>query len=338
MDIFIQNKLQLRVCVVILVGLLVVGAWGFYFLGDGRTPFESIYLAAVILTTVGMKDSGPPLSGAEQGWALILMLTGILAVLYAGSVLVAFLVEGDLRNVLGKRQLKTKIGRLRGHFIVCGFGRMGRMLCESLHGRGAGFVLVEAEEERAEEAEGLGYLVVAGDAQAEQTLTDAGVEGASGLAACLPTDAANVFVTLTARGMNQKMTIISRAERAESDAKLHRAGADRVICLPVIGATRATQMLMRSGVDELLEAVVSGETDLTISKVHLDQVPGAVGRSLRELALPSQVGVMVVAVVPGTGAHIFNPPPDRELEAADELIVIGPTSGVDRMIEKLAAV
>ena len=325
---------KLKVSLVVLVLLLGVGAAGFRLLGDHRSVFDAVYLTVVILTTVGMKDSSLALNQLEQTWALVLMMLGISTVLYVGSILVAFFIDGDLRRLLGQRQLEKKISQLRDHIVVCGFGRMGRALCQRLTEKDVPFVLIENDPQRTVVADGLGYLYVAGDAMSERVLEQAQLDRARGLASCLRSDADNVFVTLTARSLNDRLTIIARAEKAEAETKLRRAGANRVICTPVLGASRITTMLLHPGIDELLELAVHGP-DLEISKVCLTQLPAAVDRSLRELSLPANVGMMVVAVVRPDGSRQFNPPPDAHLHEDDEIIVIGPKGGVDKMFEML---
>jgi voltage-gated potassium channel len=225
-----DNRRQLIVSVAILVMMLAVGASGFYLLGDHFSAFESIYVTALILTTVGMKESTVHLNFWQQLWALMVMLGGICAALYAAGNVVAFIIDGEMHRLFGRQQLQNKIERLNGHYVVCGFGRMGHALCESLAQSGAHFIVIDSNPECIKQAEASGYLHVQGDASSEEVLRMARVESARGLACCLPTDAGNVFVTLTARGINAYLSIVSKADELESDPKLRRAGADHVIC------------------------------------------------------------------------------------------------------------
>lgn len=320
----------------ILLGLLVIGTAGFQIIGPHRPILDCVFLTMIILTTVGMKENAPPLSPGEQVWAIALMMVGIGTVLYATSVMVAFFVDGDLRRMLGSRQLQQKISHVKDHIIVCGFGRMGRVLCETLHAKGVPFVLIESNPQRTAVADQRGYLYILGDAMTEQALEQAGVLRAKGLALCLRHDADNVFTTLSARGLNPTMTIIARSERQESQAQLIRAGASRVICPPVLGANRAMHMLLQPEIDELLELAVAGP-DLEVSKVSVSHIPAAVGQSLRDLALPARTGLIVVAVVHADGQRSFSPAPEFKLSQSDEVIVIGPVGGVDRMMELLVS-
>ena len=262
------------------------------------------------------------------------MLVGISAALYAASNLVAFIIDGEMRRIFGKRQLQNKISRLKDHFIVCGFGRIGRALCALLSEEGAPFVLIEHNVQCTEEADRLGYLHLQGDAMSEQVLMEAGIGNASGLASCLCNDADNVFVILTVRGINDKITLIARAEEVNSEPKLRRAGADRVICPPLLGATRITHMLLQPAVDDLMELVVAG-SNLEVSKVSLNQMPSTVGRTLNELSLPTEIGLMIVTVVHANSNRTFNPSLDTKLLPDDQMIVISPSGGVDKMMQIL---
>lgn len=328
----LESRQSLIKAACLLLALLVIGAIGFMLFGTGRSLFDAIYITVVILTTVGMKEGGMNLNAAEQSWALLLMLAGIFAAFYAGANLVAFIVEGDLNRILGRRQLKKQIDQLNQHFIVCGFGRMGSALCESLASRDVNFILVEQDPEKAAEADRMGYLCIQGDAMNEDTLERARIHQASGLATCITSDADNVFVTLIAREFNEELKIISRAESQNTEGKLRRAGADRVICPPVISATKVTQMLLNPAVDELVDMAVTG-ADIEVSKLRMGELPGAMGKSLRELDLRNKTGLMVVAIVHADGSRDFSPAPESVLNDGDECIVVGQQGGVATMLE-----
>ena len=187
--------------------VLLLGTAGFYFLGEARGWFEALYLTVMIVTTVGLKEQYPEFNTAETRWSLVVMLLGIVTVLYATGNLVTFLISGELNRILGRRQLEGKIQKLNKHFIVCGFGRMGRALCDSLESKGAPFVAIERDPQRIPVALDRGYLHITGDATLENTLETAQIKKARGLASCLRGDADNVLVVLSARGLNEKMTI-----------------------------------------------------------------------------------------------------------------------------------
>ena len=171
---------QLKASLGLLATVLIAGTLGFYLLGDSRGVLESVYLTVVIVTTVGLKDQYPHFNEAESAWALVIMLVGVATALYATGNLVAFLIGGELRTLLGRRQLESKIKLLRDHFIVCGFGRMGRALCDALSKRKTSFVVIDNNPERTAMAEERGYPYILGDATLEQTLETARISGCPG--------------------------------------------------------------------------------------------------------------------------------------------------------------
>ena len=322
--------------VLILFVLLILGSVGFLVLGNDRDVFESLYVTVLILTTVGMKESSLQLNTSEQYWAVFLMLTGISTALYAAGNLVALIIEGDVRRLLGRRQLQSRIDQLHDHFIVCGFGRMGQALCETLASRNQPFVLIDCDSERTTVADSMGYLYILGDATSEDVLRSARIDIARGLATCLHRDPDNVFVTISARGLNDTLSIIARSEQQNTENTLKRAGADRVICLPLLGAGKVTQMLLQPAIEELIEMTVKGP-DIEVSKVPMSELPQATGQTLRELEMREKTGVMVVAVIHDDGHREFGPRPDAILKETDELIIIGPNGSVDMIVEQFGA-
>jgi voltage-gated potassium channel len=327
-----DTRRKLIVSTLVLIGLLMIGMSGFIILGENRSLFDGLYITVVILTTVGMKEGVHTLNPAEQGWAIVLMLAGISTALYVAGNLVAFIIEGDLRRILGRRQLQRQIDQLSGHIVVCGFGRMGRALCSAFTDKGAPFVVIDNDPESIKDADEYGYLAIQGDAMNEASLMRTRVNTAKGLAACLGTDANNVFVTLTARGMNDKLTIIARAEHEDTQPKLKRAGANQVICPPLLGANKIKQMFLNPAVDELMDIATTG-SDIEISKVRIAELKSIAGKSLREIDLRNKTGLMVVAVIHDNGQRTFSPGPDAVLLDNDTLLVVGPTGSVTRLLD-----
>lgn len=322
---------RIVVAVTVLASLAIVGTIGFVILGHGhRTVFDAFWMTIQILTTVG--DTGMQRTHGDQVWSVGLMVVGVMAVFYLGISVVRFILDGELRELLGRRQLESKRKKLEKHFIVCGFGRMGRSLAEAIEKRGASLIVIDSNEKRIEEADNLGHLHIHGDAMLEDVLNEAQIDRAAGLAACLGDDADNVFVALTARDLNSDINIVAKANFEESQAKLRRAGANHVLSPNKLAADRAMTKFMLPGVDELIEFVVHG-ADLEVSKLSLDRFPDAVGKTLRDLELPSRTGLIVVAMVHNDGGRTFNPSPTSVLAHGDELIVIGTEGGVGKMVE-----
>jgi len=311
----------------ILVGLTAAGALSLMVVGD-RGLFESVYMTIVVLTTVGMEG---PVSDAERAWAVLLMVGGIGTVLYATGQMVSFLVEGHLKQLIGRRKVTERIRKLNGHFIITGFGRMGQSLCSTLTYRSKSFVLIENNPRRIRDAEELGYLCIEGDAMHDDTLNEAGIDRAKGLVTCLSHDADNVLITLTARSMKSELTITARCEEAVTEPKLLRAGADRVICPAVIGAARASDQLLHPMVDDMLE--LDGHwPDLELSRISLSRFPGFSVRSLAEIYPIISEKIIVVALIQSDGTRLLGPAPDTLVRPEDQLVVIGDAGCINGLV------
>ncbi|MBX2853103.1 MAG: NAD-binding protein [Phycisphaeraceae bacterium] len=308
----------------LLIVLVVIGAVGLMLSGD-RTFFEALYLTVVILTTVGMEG---PVNDAERAWSLFLMIAGVGTVIYATGQVVSFLVEGQVRDVFGRHKMKQKINQLRDHTVVAGFGRMGRALCATLEVEARPFVLIENEPERVDQAEALGYLVILADAKQEQTLMEAGIDRAGALATCLPDDADNVFVTLSASGLHPDLHIVARAEDGATTVKLHRAGAARVVCPPQLSAVRVSDMLQHPKVDDMIE--LDGVwPDLEIAQLSAGRFPGLTGERISDLIDHLGSKTTVVAMSLASGERLLRPAVDTLIHEGDQLIIIGPRGWMD---------
>lgn len=323
---------QLRYSLMIVLVFAVVSTVGFFILGRvhgiDRSVLQCLYLTVNIFSTVG--NWSDRLSWDEKLWEILMCIFGIGASFYALGAITALLTSGEMRRALGRRNLVDKIKSIQHHYIICGFGRMGQSICQELTYDQMPFVLIDLDPDKTAIADSLGYTYLLGEASDEKVLEQAGIERAKGLVACLPHDADNVFVTLTARSVNENLNIISRAERADTEPRLLRAGANRVVCAPVIGALKITRMLLHPAVEDIVDA--TEERHLSIDRIAASDISGAVGRSLRELALPKHHGVMVLAVTQPDGTRLFNPPADHVLAEDDRLIVAGPRAAVDNLI------
>lgn len=315
--------------------LLLFGTVGFYVVDrfdaeeGARSLADSFYFTLVVLTTVGMDG---PVSQLERYFSIVLMLVGIFLAAAAASNLVAFAIDGELNKHFGRRRLEKMLRKQEAHFIVVGFGRMGRALCQQMAEKKEAFVLIERSPTLAEEAQAMDYLVVEGDATDESTLRRAGIADATGLATCLPSDPANVFVTLTARGLRPYMDIVSRAEDPLTEAKLLRAGATRVICPPVVGARRLREMLIKPMVVDLIPDTSAEAESLDVCTCRVDSLPGLMGKTLGETQFKETTG-MLVAAVERNGTKTFEPSDDFILSDTDKLFTIGPDGGAERIMD-----
>lgn len=322
------------VAVAVFVGFILLATAGYYFIEGDYTWLESLYMTVITVATVGYHVvKKPELSDAGKVWTMFVIAGGLGSGGVAMSLVVAAIVEGRVRRILGRRQLERKIAALSGHVIVCGYGRTGQKVASELRGAGRSVVVVESDPGRTTQAEADGMLYVLGDAHEEATLVAAGVARAETLIATLANDAGNVFVTLSARGLNPALRIIATAREASTQDTLGRAGASRVVCPVIIAANRMADVVLRPAMVDFVEMAHKG-VELEMDKLTLAADSPMVGQTLRELSLPSRVGAMVVAVSRSDGHAVYNPGPDVALAGGDTLVLIG-RKGIAGVIEKL---
>jgi voltage-gated potassium channel len=305
--------------------LLVTGTLGFYWLEDW-TLAESLYVTVTTLATVGYGDYHPS-SGASRAFATAFMLFSIATVGLLLSAAIQSLVEAELDETFGRRRLRREVERMTNHVIVCGAGRVGSRVIRELRRAGEPFVVIERDPQSVAALAEDGAPVLVGDATLEETLRDAGVERARALAACLPDDADNVYVVLTARGITTSLHIVARAVEEQAEPKLLRAGANRVISPTIIGSHRITQALLRPAVGDLLDSITADDLDFNIEQVEIARDSSYVGRKLRFTNIREELGAVVVAIR-RRGQMIFNPSPDEIIDAGDLLIAAGRTESL----------
>jgi voltage-gated potassium channel len=218
---------RLRVAVLFIAAVVVTGVMGYRFL-EGYTWLEALYMTVITLTTVGFQEVRP-LSPTGRIFTIALLVGGLGVVFYTAVAVAQNVVEGEFQQFFGRRRMERKIGSLTDHYLVCGFGRIGEVVCRELASKPVPFVVIEQREERVRKAEEAQHLVLEGDASDEKVLLAAGVMKAKGLFATLPNDAHNVFVTLTAKELNPSLFVVARAETDRSERTLTHAGADKVI-------------------------------------------------------------------------------------------------------------
>jgi voltage-gated potassium channel len=279
-------------------------------------------MMVVTLTTVGYGDVVPQ-GGLGRIWTALMILLGVSTAAICLSFLQAFVVSGDLRRLMGRRKLLNKIGQLGGHIIVCGYGRMGRLIANSLRERGQTVVVVESNPQGTSAMEEQGLLYVLGDATEEQTLRQAGIMQAKGLVAVLPNDAENVYVTLTSRDLRPNLKIIARAQEPGSEHQLRRAGANRVVSPQATGARMICNMIVRPHVVDFFEVAAKG-VDLEMDEVVINEDSPICGQNLREANLRQVAGVMVVAIKRPDQTAVFSPGAEEVIRCGDTLILIGP--------------
>jgi len=283
---------------------------------------DALYMTVITVATVGFREV-KTLSNEGKIFTMILIFCGFGVFTYAATVGAQILVEGEIHEVFRKRRMKKQIDKLREHYIICGFGRMGEIICNELKTSKVPFVVVDKDEEMFKDRDDIVYLV--GDATRDEVLKEAGIERAKGLVSVLSTDAENLYVVLSARAMNPGLFIVARAAEEEAKSKLKRAGADRVVCPYHIGGLRIAQTLLRPNVVDFLEFATSSEYfDIQIEEIEVSPVASFVEKTLGEAGIGRDLGVIIVGIKRRDGKMVFNPSAQTLISPGDILIVIGP--------------
>jgi len=256
------------------------------------------------------------------------MMIGVGVVLYALTSTVQSIVHSELFARYGHSR---KMSKLRDHFIICGAGRVGTHLIRSLRAVDGIFLVIESDQKKVEELMDSGIPVLVRDATLEESLIEAGVEHARGLASCLPDDADNVYVVLTARDLNPNIHIVARAAEEQAESKLIRAGANRVVAPTIIGGHRMAMALTKPAVGDFLDSVTANRLELGFEQLEVDSHSTLVGRKLSETVIRSELNIVVVSIQRNDGQIIFNPDGGTKIEAGDMLIAIGNAESLARL-------
>jgi voltage-gated potassium channel len=306
----------------VLVLVIAVGGVGYWLIESWPLP-DAFYMSIITVTTVGFGEVRP-LSPIGRLFTSVLILLGVAGITYAFGTLTNYMIAGELRGVLEKRRMTRKIKSMQEHYIVCGFGRVGHQVCVELTREGRSLVVVDADESSLERAKVQGYPVVAGDAGDDQVLREAGIERATGLVAAVDSDAANLLVVLSARALNRELYIVARANLEDTEAKLLRAGADRVISPYSLGGRRIAQMLIRSDVVDFLDVVMHDETlELFLENLVVGKDCSLDRGSIGEARIRTETGANILGLKRKEGGLIISPEASTVLYAGDVLIALG---------------
>jgi voltage-gated potassium channel len=320
---------KLRISLLLLVTILVVGTAG-YSIIEQMPVFDSFYMTLITISTVGFSEIAP-LSHAGRILTVFIIVSGISLLTYTLRQAAKIFIEGELRTLLGRRKLGKQISELTGHYIVCGFGRIGEVICKELADEQIPFLVIE-KGEKIELLEKMQYLYLVGDATADEVLMQAGLMRAKGLATAVSSDADNVFITLTAKGLKPDIFVLSRAADLKNESKLLRAGASRVICPYNMGGTKMAQILKKPTVVDFLDiAMMSGDLGLKLEEALVRATSLLVGQTLVSSNLRRDFGVIIVAIKKDNSEMIFNPGPSALIEANDVIVAIGKQDDMRRM-------
>lgn len=289
---------------------------------EGWSIVDSLYLTAQTVTTVGFGDLAPRTVYGRL-FATVFMLLSVGIVLYALTSSVQSIVQSEMLLTFGQLRRSLKMSKLRDHFIICGAGRVGSHLVRALKTTNDPFIVIESNRARVEELMDQGIAVLVRDATLEETLREAGVEHARGLAACLPDDADNVYVVLTARDLNPRLHIVARAAEEQAESKLIRAGANRVVAPTIIGGHRMAMALTKPAVGDFLDSLTANDLELGFEQLEVEAGSTLVGSRLSETNIRSELDIVIVSIRRSHGEIVFNPSGDAKIELGDMLIAIG---------------
>ena len=332
-----MNRLTRRLLRILLAiaATLLIGTVGFTWI-DHFPPFDAFYMTLTTMTTVGYGEIHP-LSHAGRVFNSFLIFFGVTTIFIAIGAMTQTIIEMEFGDVIGKRRNKRMIDKLKDHFIICGFGRVGRGAAAELQHAGVPFVVVDHEPDRVERAMAAGMLAVLADATRDDTLRQVGVDRARGLVAALATDADNLFVLLSAKGLNPSLYAAARAAEEGAEEKMRRAGADSVFAPYAITGHRLAQALLRPHVVQFLDFTTKdvGE-DIAIEQVRVSDSSEIASKSIRELQIGRDLGVIVLAIRCADGSMHFNPTADTHVHGGEYLIVMGRQENL-RTLEALVA-
>ena len=315
-----------RRLVYIAIALLVViaaGTIGYKVIGGEEWSFlDALYMTITTLSTVGFKEVHD-LSATGRIFTILLVIGGVGVMFYSLGTIFQYFIEGQLTDIFEGRRMKEGIAKLKDHIIICGYGQVGREVALTFKGEGVPFVVIDQNQEAIAKADKDGHLYIQGNATRDDTLDEAGIQRARGLVAAVGSDADNIFITLSARGLRSDLLIIARAFAEESESKLKRAGADRVILPLRLGGKRLAMVALHPLVIDFVETTMhSHERDFVLEDVSIASGSPLAGMTIKQ-GRETSGGAVILAVKKKGGNLLANPPQETLLEVGDEVVVMG---------------
>ena len=317
------------VAIVILI-LLCTGTVGYHVI-EGWSLLDALYMTVITITTVGYGEIHQ-LSKEGRIFTIFLILYSFGGMAYVFASIAQTLIAGQIRMALGRRKLEKKVKRLKDHYVLCGYGRIGSFIAKKFIEENVPFVVVEKDPERVKLLDEEGIVYVEGDATDDEILFGAGVERARCLVAATGSDANNLYITLSARALNPTIYILSRAAEEAAERKLLSAGANRVVSPYLIGAARMLNAVLRPNIVEFVDLVVERKhLELQLEEITVEDDSRFKGKPLRESGIRRELGLIVVAIKKAGGDMIFNPSSETLIKKGDCLIVLGEKRQLGRL-------
>ena len=312
--------------------LISVGTLGFYVIeGDEWSLIDSFYMTIITMTTVGFGEVHP-LNDLGRLWTSFVIFFGVSGFLYMLSEIGAELVEF---RVYKENQKKRKIRKMKNHYIICGYGRMGAVIAKELHEKNYPFVVVELDKDKVDKISALGYQSILGDATIEKTLEEAGIHKAAGIVVCLNNDPDNLFVTLTARSLNHDAFLVSRCSQINNKQKLIQAGANKVVNPYTAGGHRMAELLISPELEDTVSlSLKQGIVDLAIDEVNLTNLNSFHGVKIKDSKIREEFNLIIIGLVNGDGSYEINPDPELQLTADHTVMIMGQKGQLQQFKDK----
>ncbi len=325
-----ENTKHLITGIIIALCIVLFGTVG-YILIEGWEFLDALYMTIITISTVGFSEVHH-ISKAGRLFTIVLVFFGVGFTLYIAAAVVQFMVEGRIRIILGRRRLEKKIDRMKNHYIVCGYGRIGRVLCKNLKRKPLDLVVVEKNPELTSVMDADGVLYISGDAADEENLIRAGIKRAKGLVAVLASDADNVFLVLTARQLDPDLLIIARASQEESKSKLRAAGANTVESPYDMGAASMAHRIIRPTVTSFLAlAFAHKRKDIQMEEIPVSASSELVNVMLKDTGIRQKYNLIIIAIKKQDNSMLFNPSFEATIEVGDTVIAVGEEANLQKL-------
>jgi voltage-gated potassium channel len=314
--------------------VLLLGTLG-YVLIEGWDVLTAFYMTVITVTTVGFGEI-KEVSELGRLFTIIIIFSGMGIIAYLLGLTAQAMVDFQVRSIIGRRKLGLKMKSIKDHYIVCGFGRIGKIICRELKTKNIPMVVIDSAPESKELLENEGIPYINDDATNEDIMIEAGIERAKGLISVVASDADNLFITMTARGLNPKGFILARADLEQTEKKLLRAGADKVVMPYLIGGQKMAHFVTRPAVSDFLEfAIGNREMGLEMGELLVDMNSRLNGLSLIDSGIRQEMDIIIVAIRKKDGSMSFNPSSQTRIEEGDTLISLGKSKDVERLADIL---